>query len=295
MKFKRSLLTFLPTLLLCLMLPPSALADPAFYQVSKGNQQHWLLGSIHVGRSALYPLPAQIEQAWLQSRALVMEVDMNSVTPAQWQQTRSITQLADGKQLKDYLSDVLYQRTLMAGASYDLNEAALAPLHPWFVAITLTQAAMTQANLNSEFGIDLHFATRAAKEGKPVVGLETLMEQLGYMASVGDKQALMLSSTLDELPTLENGFIAVMEAWQQGNETHLVNLLKEEMIPPELQGWLEQTVLAERNHNWLKKWSTLPNESFIVVGALHLYGKQGLLALLAQQEWQVKLLTTSGR
>ena len=63
---------------------------------------------------------------------------------------------------------------------------------------------------------------------------------------------------------------------------------------PGLQAWLEQTLLAERNHNWLKKWSTLPNESFIVVGALHLYGDQGLLALLEQQGWRITPLTEPG-
>ena len=50
------------------------------------------------------------------------------------------------------------------------------------------------------------------------------------------------------------------------------------MAPPKLQAWLEQTPLAERNRNWVKKWPSLPNESFIVVGALHLYGEHGLLA-----------------
>ncbi len=73
----------------------------------------------------------------------------------------------------------------------------------------------------------------------------------------------------------------------RGDEATLINLLKSEMAPPKLQAWLEQTLLAERNHNWLKKWSTLPNESFIVVGALHLYGDQGLLALLEQQGWRI--------
>ncbi|MFQ1607145.1 TraB/GumN family protein [Aeromonas veronii] len=290
MRFHRTLFAFL----LCLLLPLHAFADPAFYRVSKGNQQHWLLGSIHAGKPALYPLPEPVERAWLQSRALVMEVDMNSITPDQWQQTGSLTRLVDGKPLKDHLPAELYQRTLMAGARYGIDEAALATLRPWFAAITLTQAAMARSDFKSELGIDQHFATRATKEGKPVVGFETLLEQLGYLASVGDNQTLMLASTLDELPMLESGFAAVMKAWQQGDEATLINLLKEEMAPPALQSWMEQTLLAERNHNWLKKWSTLPNESFIVVGALHLYGEQGLLALLEQQGWRITPLTTPG-
>ena len=104
----------------------------------------------------------------------------------------------------------------------------------------------------------------------------------------------MLESTLDELPELEKGFTEVMAAWQNGDQATLINLLKEEMAPPKLQAWLEQTLLAERNHNWLKRWSTLPNESFIVVGALHLYGDQGLLALLEQQGWRITPLTEPG-
>ena len=287
MKFHRTLFSFL----LCLLLPLTALADPAFYRVSKGDEQHWLMGSIHAGKPTLYPLPEPVERAWQQSRALVMEVDMNSISQEQWQGMASLTQLNDGKSLKEYLPAELYQRTLMAGARYGLDEATLSPLRPWFAAITLTQAAMAKTGFDSQLGIDQHFAGLAAKEGKPVVGFETLLEQLGYLASVGDNQTLMLASTLDELPMLENAFTAVMKAWQQGDEATLINLLKEEMAPPALQSWMEQTLLAERNRNWLKKWSSLPNESFIVVGALHLYGEQGLLAQLEQQGWRITPLT----
>lgn len=287
MKFHRTLFSFL----LCLLLPLTALADPAFYRVSKGDEQHWLMGSIHAGKPTLYPLPEPVERAWQQSRALVMEVDMNSISQEQWQGMASLTQLNDGKSLKEYLPAELYQRTLMAGIRYGLDEATLSPLRPWFAAITLTQAAMAKTGFDSQLGIDQHFAGLAAKEGKPVVGFETLLEQLGYLASVGDNQTLMLASTLDELPMLENAFTAVMKAWQQGDEATLINLLKEEMAPPALQSWMEQTLLAERNHNWLKKWPSLPNESFIVVGALHLYGEQGLLAQLEQQGWRITPLT----
>lgn len=287
MKFHRTLFSFL----LCLLLPLTAFADPAFYRVSKGDEQHWLMGSIHAGKPTLYPLPEPVERAWQQSRALVMEVDMNSISQEQWQGMASLTQLNDGKSLKEYLPAELYQRTLMAGTRYGLDEATLSPLRPWFAAITLTQAAMAKTGFDSQLGIDQHFAGLAAKEGKPVVGFETLLEQLGYLASVGDNQTLMLASTLDELPMLENAFTAVMKAWQQGDEATLINLLKEEMAPPALQSWMEQTLLAERNRNWLKKWPSLPNESFIVVGALHLYGEQGLLAQLEQQGWRITPLT----
>ena len=287
MRFHRTLLS----LLLWLLLPLNAFADPAFYRISKGNEQHWLLGSIHAGKPSLYPLPDPVERAWQQSHALVMEVDMTHISQAQWQEMGAITRLVDGKTLKDHLPMDLYRRTLIAAGQNGLTEAMLAPLRPWFAAITLTQAALERTGYRGEFGVDQHFAKRANDGGKPIVGLETLLEQLGYLASVGDNQTLMLESTLDELPELEKGFAEVMAAWQNGDQATLINLLKEEMAPPKLQAWLEQTLLAERNRNWVKKWPGLPNESFIVVGALHLYGEQGLLALLEQQGWRITPLT----
>lgn len=287
MRFHRTLLPFL----LCLLLPLHAFADPAFYRISKGNEQHWLLGSIHAGKPSLYPLPDPVERAWQQSHALVMEVDMTHISQAQWQEMGAITRLVDGKTLKDHLPIDLYRRTLIAAGQNGLNESMLAPLRPWFAAITLTQAALERTGYRGEFGVDQHFAKRANDGGKPIIGLETLLEQLGYLASVGDNQTLMLESTLDELPELKTGFDAVMKAWQDGDQATLINLLKEEMAPPKLQAWLEQTLLAERNRNWVKRWPGLPNESFIVVGALHLYGEQGLLALLEQQGWRITPLT----
>ena len=287
MRFNRTLLPFL----LCLLLPLHAFADPAFYRISKGIEQHWLLGSIHAGKPSLYPLPDPVERAWQQSHALVMEVDMTHISQAQWQEMGAITRLVDGKTLKDHLPIDLYRRTLIAAGQNGLNESMLAPLRPWFAAITLTQAALERTGYRGEFGVDQHFAKRANDGGKPIIGLETLLEQLGYLASVGDNQTLMLESTLDELPDLEKGFAEVMKAWQDGDQATLINLLKEEMAPPKLQAWLEQTLLAERNRNWVKKWPGLPNESFIVVGALHLYGEQGLLALLEQQGWRITPLT----
>ncbi|MGL6477513.1 TraB/GumN family protein [Aeromonas hydrophila] len=290
MRLHRLLLPFL----LCLLLPLSAFADPAFYKVSKGDQQHWLLGSIHAGKPSLYPLPDPIERAWLQSRTLVLEVDLTHISQQQWQEMGAITRLVDGKTLKEHVPLDLYRRTIIAAGQNGLTENMLAPLRPWFAAITLTQAALERTDFSSALGVDQHFAKQAGDSGKPIIGFETLLEQLGYLASVGDNQTLMLESTLDELPELERGFREVMKAWEEGDEVTLINLLKSEMAPPKLQAWLEQTLLAERNHNWLKKWSTLPNESFIVVGALHLYGDQGLLALLEQQGWRITPLTEPG-
>ncbi|MFM4648152.1 TraB/GumN family protein [Aeromonas bivalvium] len=278
-------------LLLWLLLPTRLLAEPAFYHLSKGDRQFWLLGSIHAAQASIYPLPDAIERAWAQSRALVLEVNMAAIPVDEWQQVASLTRLPPGRTLANEIPPALYRRTQEAASRLGLPPASLDGLQPWFAAISLTQRALVKSPFSGEYGIDQHFANRAAQGGKPVQGLETLTEQLGYLASVAEHQDLMLAATLDELPELDTSFAAILAAWQDGDEARLIALLKEEMAPPALQQWLEQTLLARRNHDWLRRLPALPAESFVVVGALHLYGEQGLLALLEGAGWRIEPLT----
>lgn len=100
----------------------------------------------------------------------------------------------------------LYRRTIIAAGQNGLTENMLAPLRPWFAAITLTQAALERTDFRSVLGVDQHFAKQAGDSGKPIIGFETLLEQLGYLASVGDNQTLMLESTWTSCPNSSVAF-----------------------------------------------------------------------------------------
>lgn len=267
------------------------LADPAFYRLEKGEQTLWLLGSVHAGTPVLYPLPAPVEAAWRQSRQLVVEVDLTRISPEELATMGPLTRLPPPQTLRQVLPAPLHQRLTTAARDVGLSPEGLEGLQPWFVALTLTQAAITRHGFNPALGIDNHFLELAGKEGKPVIGLEGFAEQLGYLASVAPYQEAMLSGTLDELTGFKETFEQVLKAWQAGDEKTLTTLLREEMGPAELQVWLEQKLLAERNRRWLAKFPTLPAQSLVVVGALHLYGADGLLEGAKRSGYQVKPVT----
>ncbi len=267
------------------------LADPAFYRLEKGEQTLWLLGSVHAGTPALYPLPAPIEAAWRQSRQLVVEVDLTRIPPEELAAMGPLTRLSPPQTLSRMLPAPLYQRLVSAAHELGISPESLEGLQPWFAALTLTQAALTRHGFDPALGIDSHFLALASHEGKPVIGLEGFAEQLGYLASVAKYQEVMLSSTLDELTGFRAAFDKVLKAWQAGDEKTLTTLLREEMGPAELQAWLEQKLLAERNHRWLAKLPSLPAQSLVVVGALHLYGTDGLLEGAKKIGYQVKPIT----
>jgi uncharacterized protein YbaP (TraB family) len=117
-------------------------------------------------------------------------------------------------------------------------------------------------------------------------------EQFAYLASMGDLEDDFLQSTIDQIGTMQEIVPQLLQAWQAGDGPTLQKLLSEEQGSPALQELMERRLLKERNHNWLPKLLAMPEKNqFLVVGALHLYGPDGVLNLLRQQGYEVEVVT----
>ena len=81
----------------------------------------------------------------------------------------------------------------------------------------------------------------------------------------------------------------MVNALKQGNVQVLESLLVNMGEYPELN----QTFVSNRNHDWLPRIEQALQEKepvFIVVGALHLLGKEGLVAALKEKGYRVQQL-----
>lgn len=275
-----------------LLLPVMAWAEPGFWHASKDGRNLWVLGSIHVGLDSFYPLPASIEEAWQQADILIVEADLHTISDQDNQQIAQLSQLPAGDRLANHLSPSQYKALLKQAKAYGLPEASLSPLRPWVAAITLMQQALARAGYQADLGVDEHFNTLAARTGMPVRGLERVPEQFAYLASMGDLEDDFLQSTLEQIGTLQQEVPKLLQAWQDGDGSALQRLLSEEQGSPALQELMERRLLKERNHNWIPKLLAMPEKNqFLVVGALHLYGQDGVLNLLRQQGYKVQVVT----
>lgn len=280
-------------LLSLLLIPALALAEPGFWQASKEGRHLWILGSIHTGQDNFYPLPQAIEQAWQKADVLILEANLRDMSPEENQRLAALTQLPVGQHLRQQLSPALYQKTVAASKKLGLPEAGLDQLRPWAVAITLTQQALQKAGFQSDLGVDEHFAAAATRTGLPIRGLERVPEQLAYLANLGQLEPEFLSGTLSQIDNMQAEIPKLIQAWQNGDGPALQNLLKDEDgTSPALQEYMARKLIGERNHNWVPKLLAMPEKNqFLVVGALHLYGPDGLLTLLRQQGYQIQLMT----
>lgn len=134
---------------------------------------------------------------------------------------------------------------------------------------------------------DMFLQHRAKEKGISVKGFETALFQAEalYGAPLAE-QVSDLMRTVNQFGALKDQLIAMNQAYMNQNLSVLQKYVENpEFTTPRTLDRL----IYERNHHWADQLKTiLPQEStFIVVGAGHLPGEQGLLELLRGQGYTV--------
>jgi uncharacterized protein YbaP (TraB family) len=140
-------------------------------------------------------------------------------------------------------------------------------------------------------GVDAYYEKRAADEGKPTGGLETVEYQLSLFAKLNDKmQEQLLMQTLTEIETMQKDFEFMTSAWRSGDSGKLQEFLfRDAEKYPELT----EQFLYKRNQAWVAPLENYLNSGervMVLVGAGHIGGKYGLLELLKAKGCTVKQL-----
>ena len=255
---------------------------------SKGASAY-LLGSLHVLTADAYPLPAAIDKAFAESKTLVEEVDLDEMNdPMQMMAALSKAMLTGGQTLDQLIAAETFAEVKKRAETYGMPMAALQRMKPWLVAVTLMAPTLQSAGFKPELGIDRHFFDRAKEKGLNRKALETLAYQLDRFDQMSPKlQEELLKATIADLDTQVTGVKEMVRAWSSGDIGTVEKLtLTAFLESPELY----QRLLLERNQNWLPHVESCLTENagcFVVVGAAHLVGKDGMPALLAKKGYKV--------
>ena len=161
------------------------------------------------------------------------------------------------------------------------------------MAITLQQQAIQQAGYQASLGIDQHFIELAKNKQLAISYLETPEQQLTYLARLGDVEDDFLESTLKQINKVSDELPDLIAAWENGDRNKIQALLDDDDTSPELQTYLEQHLIKERNQSWIPKIIAQTSQrNFMVVGAMHLYGHDGLLQMLEQNGYKLTNIPT---
>ena len=170
----------------------------------------------------------------------------------------------------------------------------MAPLNlfkPWALALTLQALEWQKAGFNADLGLDKHFYDMAKAAAKPTqrAGNAGVPDFTIHEMSM-ELQERLLAETLKELETTQASFTKLADAWKAGDaaavETIVLQDLKSE---PDMY----QRLLVDRNRAWLPQIEALfsrPKPAFVVVGAAHLIGADGLLQMLRSRGYTIEQL-----
>jgi uncharacterized protein len=103
-----------------------------------------------------------------------------------------------------------------------------------------------------------------------------------------DQQDKMLADTLKNLDTEKANVNKLADAWQAGDLLAVERIVLQDL---KQDPQMYQRLLVERNRNWLPKLEALfarRGHAFVVVGAAHLVGPDGLLAMLKAKGYSVE-------
>jgi len=246
----------------------------------------YLGGSVHALRSSDYPLPSAFDVALRACSRLVFEEDPAKSEQSAKELLRAGT-YPKGDNLKNHVDPRTYNYLRRFFALLGVPETKFNKYRPWLINLMLASPSSEYLKL----GVERYLASRARAASKPVFGLESPAEHNAFFVNLNDREAEALLLILFINASREDPAGArLINAWRRGDAEALTRMLQESFreVPA-----LGQRLIDIRNRNWLPKiegYLRSGKTYFVVVGAGHMGGPNGLLALLKARGYKIEQL-----
>lgn len=265
--------------------PAVAATKSLLWEIS-GNKlakPSYLFGTIHLLCADDLKVSEAVKTAVANSQQVALELDMDSPTMAQ--EMQSMLMLPAGQTVQGCMTKEEYA----AVSDYYTNElkmpfAQMGGMKP-FILSTLLYPKMLGCTTGS---YEMTLVGMAKAKQMEVIGLETVAEQLGLFDKIPcEKQARMLSDLVTKRADAQQEFRALIQLYQAQDVEGLLKMSMDSKFGMEE---FEDMLLTSRNKRWipLMAQQAASKPTFFAVGAAHLGGPSGVLALLRQQGYQVK-------
>lgn len=197
-------------------------------------------------------------------------------------------ELPEGESLDGLLGPERFAALKQAVAGYAVPDDRLRRMKPWAAMMTLSLPP-PKTGLYLDFSLSL----RAAGFGADVSGLETLEEQLSFLEQMAfEDQLSMLDQALADHDRVQAVHDELVTTYLEEDLAALEESARVEMaaLPEATRDWFQAEGIDARNRRMVA--NALPRLEagclFIAVGALHLPGEAGLIALFEEAGYRLE-------
>lgn len=243
----------------------------------------YVLGTMHVGDPRVQDVITRSATAFTASRRFVLEVDLDATATEHLQQAMFYQ---DGRRLADLAGKDLADAAAARLTDYGIPAELAGLMKPWAAFTTLSMPRGDNA-----LPLDLQLLARARTQHKEVAALETVDEQLGLFERMSDtRQVALLRETVCNYAPLQDELERMVGAYVDGDLAGL--MATSQRYASADQDALLDELLWKRNERMVERLPALfaGGATFVAVGALHLPGPRGLLALLTRRGYTVEAI-----
>lgn len=259
-----------------------------FWRISDhGQPAGFLLGTIH----SEDPRVLDFTDAFIgqlntcQVFAMEMVPDLPTLT-----RLTGYMQYPEGDTLLQIIGQDRFDRVMQALQSYQVPDDWKKRMKVWAVMMTLSVPPP-----DTGFFMDFSLSLRAAGAGLKVVGLETLEQQLSFLEDMPMAYQLsLLDQALADYQKVDEIHQQMVDAYLAGDLSVLSELSEKQFadLDTEIRNYFADLGITARNRRMVDTLVPLLHGSqvFVAVGALHLAGDTGLVALLRERGYELSPL-----
>ncbi len=278
-------------------------ADSILWRISRaGIADSWLFGTMHMADPMIATLPEPAAAALDQSQTVLIEnveATDRAGAVAALVRFKELSFYLDGSTVETRLGDDLLPALGEAAEQRGIPSALAVRMRPWLLATALAVPVCELARKQAgEPVLDAVIAAKAADDGKRLIGLETSEEQFRAAALLPERfHVAALEETLrlgprtdDVMATIKGLYIAGDIAMIDPLMRHVSRRFSAGDEAVDFRKRLvhdRNRVMAKRAQGYLADGGV-----FMAVGALHLPGSDGVVALLREQGFAVEPVET---
>ena len=243
----------------------------------------YLFGTIHLICPTDFSLSDSLKSTMSRTQQVALEMDMDD--PGMMAGMMKTMNMAAGNELKKLVTEQEYQRLdRFFKDSVHVGLAMFERAKPFVLMGPLFNTVLDCQPQSYEMAL----VELAGKQKSEVIGIETLEEQMAIFDTIPYKdQAKMLLNLIDSLPSARKEFRSLIALYKAQNINELYGMtLKSEFG---MEG-NEEVMLFARNRKWIPRIRRIASAktTFFAVGAAHLGGERGVIALLRKEGFTVR-------
>lgn len=254
----------------------------------KNSQTSYIYGTMHMINEEYYNFTPLMAEKIMESDAIIMEVG-GMPDPIETFKMMSL----DSGEVYDYFSTEQLEQ-LMTFFETNLQtdketfHKTYSTMRPFFILQAISQSYFEEGAMS----YDLDIMAMAAQNKIPLIGLETIEEQLGFFDVISnDEMASIIMESIVDYKKGKKDTDKLMKLYAKQRVDKLIPLMKKQS--PEFMKF-EDIFLYNRNKAWIPKIISEIQEKkcFIAVGAAHLFGEGGVLDLLEKEGYKITPIFT---